>query len=218
MRKKFEDFMSCDRFWGSCMHSFSLIHRKPSGWVILSLLSAIALLASCSGGTNAYHVGRQGWDADSIYLRVYKTSDSSARPGLPKMTVECRSCNLVNEPSLLNFDEQGIARIYIPEAPHLISARLHVHGHGIDTSFIQKQRPPQEAVQYYKLSQPLTGRVLVDHFALLYSDTTQDSVIANAQLGDEMNIFGEHSVFYLVHHPLFSNPLYLLKEDALRLY
>ena len=182
------------------------------------LLAVFVLFTGCSGGTNVYHVGQHGWLGDSIYFRVYPTSDSAVHPGLPKMTIVCRSCNLVEAPERLNFDEQGVTRVYIPEAVHQISARLCVHGHGIDTTFIQKQRSPQEATQFYKLSTPLIGRALIDQFALLYKDTTQDSVVAHADRGDEMNIFGEYSGFYLVHHPMFSDPLYLLKEDAVRLY
>jgi hypothetical protein len=182
------------------------------------LLVVFAALTGCSGGTNVYHVGQHGWLGDSIYFRVYQTSDSAAYPGLPKITAECRSCNLVERPSRLNFNEWGIARVYIPEAVHQISARLHVRGHGIDTTIIQKQRSPEEATQFYKLSAPLIGRVLINQFALLYNDTMQDSVMIHADRGDEMNIFGEQSNFYLVHHPMFSDPLYLLKEDAVRLY
>ena len=33
----------------------------------------------------------------------------------------------------------------------------------------------------------------------------------------EFNIFGERSAFFVVHHPNFSVPLYLLKADAVRL-
>jgi hypothetical protein len=194
----------------------------------IGLISLIFLFfAGCSGSTNTYRLGEHGWAGDSIYFRVYKASDSLAIPSLPKIKVSCSSCNLVNPPKQVEFDNHDFARIYIPESAQMISARLRVHGHGIDTTFIQKQRSPAEASAYYKLSMPLAGRVLIAQFAPLYLDTTQDSVVATANVGDEMNLFDATTIvlsknaraaFYLVHHPMFPMPLYLLKEDAVRLY
>lgn len=132
--------------------------------------------------------------------------------------VNCASCNLVNPPERAVFDESGLGRVFIPEAGELISARLHVTGSGIDTTFIQTQRPPLEAMHHFALRDALVGRVLVDQLALLYRDTTQDSVVASAQTGDELNIYSERSAFFVVHHPRFAEPLYLLKADAVRLY
>ncbi|HZK75930.1 MAG TPA: hypothetical protein VFD13_03395 [Candidatus Kapabacteria bacterium] len=167
---------------------------------------------------NEYHIGAHEWVGDSISVRVYRTSEPSANASLPKIMAECQSCNLSLSPEQLQFNSEGMARIYFPEAHQLISARLELKGDGIDTTFIQSQRPPEEAMRYFHLSLPLVGRVLVSQLAPLYLDSTQDSVVTSADLGDELNIFGERSAFYLVHHPNFRAPLYLLKSNAVRLY
>jgi hypothetical protein len=168
---------------------------------------------------NVYHIGEHGWSGDSIFFRVYRTTDPSAKPGLKEADVDCKSCNLINAPVKVEFDESGMTRVYIPETRQLVSARLHVRGDGIDTTFIQTQRPPQQAMDYFKLSRPLTGRVMIDQMAVLYFDSTLDSAAASVEIGDELNIYdSKSSALYLVQHPNFSQPLYLLKEDAVRLY
>ena len=191
----------------------------------LTLILLVALAPGCASwftyetpvNPDKYHVGNHGWDHDSLYFRVFRTSEPSADPSLPKITVECRSCNLVQDPLKPDFDRLGKARLYIPEARNLIGVRLHVKGSGIDTTFIQKQPSPEIATSVYHLSTPLTGRILVTQLALLYSDTTMGTSPATAQTGDELNIFGERPGFYLVHHPLFHDPLLLLKDDAVRI-
>jgi hypothetical protein len=167
---------------------------------------------------NEYHIGSHEWIGDSISVRVYRTSEPDAHPSLPKMTAECQSCNLTHPPEQIQFNPDGTAHIYFPEARQLLSARLNLKGDGIDTTFIQKQRVPHEAMLYFHLSQPLIGRVLVHQFAPLYFDSTQDSIVTSADVGDELNIYSEHSEFYLVHHPNFPAPLYLFKGNAVRLY
>lgn len=167
---------------------------------------------------NEYHIGAHEWIGDSISVRVYRTSEPSAHPILPKIIAECQSCNLSQPPEPLQFNSEGIARIYFPEARQGISARVNLKGSGIDSTFIQSQRPPEEATAYFHLSEPLVGRVLVSQFAPLYLDSTQDSVITSANTGDELNIYAERSAFYIVHHPNFRAPLYLFKGDAVRLY
>jgi hypothetical protein len=179
----------------------------------------MSMICGCgsSGNPDVYHVGTHEWVGDSISVRVYRTSMPSEHSSLPGMKVDCRSCNLTNAPLELHFNDSGIARIYIPETRQLLSARLHLHGSGIDTTFIQTQHAPIEATKYFHLATPLVGRILVDHFALLYLDTTQDSIVNSANVGDELNIYGERSAFYCVHDPNFEQPLFLLKEDAVRL-
>lgn len=179
---------------------------------------------------DVYHVGRHGWvddrsstSGDTIYFQLFKTSEpSEARPSLPKIMADCQSCNLVREPERVIFDESGVGRVVIPETSELISARLHLKGSGIDTTFIQKQRSPEEAMHHFALRARahagLVGRVLVDQLSLLYRDSTQDSVVAYAQTGDELNIYAERPAFFVVHHPRYAEPLYLLKSDAVRLY
>lgn len=186
---------------------------------------AIVVLAlsswACSSGNqnpDKYHIGWHRWQGDTIYVQLYKTSEPSARPSMPKIRYECLSCNLIDPPQRLLFDDSGIAPIFIPEARQLISTRLRIEGSGIDTTFIQKQRTPNQATAFFALSRPLVGRVLVNQLALLYSDTTQDSVVTTAQIGDELNIFGTVRGFYSVHHPRFTQPLLLLKENGVPLY
>lgn len=210
-------------------------HRSPdiSNWPqnlamqlrLLTLLFLVILVPGCASwftysvppNPDTYHVGNYGWDHDSIFFRLYRTSEPAAKPSLPDITLDCRSCNLIEDPIHPQFDQTGTARVFIPEARQLLSVRLHVHGSGIDTTFVQKQPSPEFATAYYKLATPLTGRILVTQLALLCRDTLLDKPVATAQIGDELNIFGEHSRFYLVHHPLFSEPLFLLKENAVRI-
>jgi hypothetical protein len=193
-------------------------YKRRSRIFLCAWIAAI-LLSGCgsSGNPDVYHVGTHEWMGDSIFVHLHRTSAPLEKPSLPSITVDCRSCNLTNSPQNLVFNDSGVARIYLPETRDQISARLHLHGSGIDTTFIQTQRPPSEATRYFHLPEPLVGRVFVDQFALLYSDTTKDSVVANANVGDELNIFGSGTSFYRVHHPNFNQPLYLLKADAIRL-
>src|ERR1035441_2342163 len=100
---------------------------------------------------NVYHIGEHGWSGDSIYFRVYRTADSSAKPGLPEAEVDCKSCNLIKSPLKAEFDQSGMARICIPETWQTISARLHIRGNGIDTTFIQTQRSPRAAMEFFVL-------------------------------------------------------------------
>ncbi len=165
-----------------------------------------------------YHVGTHEWVADSIFVKIYSTSQPNVIVSLPSIEAECRSCNLSEPPTQVAFQPDDVGRIYFPEARSLASVRIHLHGHGIDTTFIQKQRSPNEATTYFHLSEPLIGRVFIDQFSLLYLDSSEDSSVTNADIGDELNIYGERSAFYIVHHPNFRRPLYLLKADAVRLY
>ena len=50
------------------------------------------------------------------------------------------------------------------------------------------------------------------------SQTNGNESIDTGLPGDELNIFGESGMFYLVHHPLFSKPHYLLKSNAIRIH
>lgn len=193
--------------------------KGNAGFFLHVWIACVLLFGGCgsSGNPNVYHVGTHEWMGDSISIRVYRTSAPTEHSSLPSIKLDCRSCNLTNPSLNLDFNDSGVASIYIPETRQQISARLHLHGSGIDTTFIQTQRSPSGATKYFQLVKPLIGRVLVAHFSLLYLDTTQDSIVANANVGDELNIFGTNRSFYFIHHPNFDQPLYLLKEDAIRL-
>ncbi|GEM_PF-2260155 len=207
------------RAWGS-----RLIERVTrcvldlKHYALLTVLSALLFGCGSDGNPDVYHIGQHRWVGDSIVVHLYRTSDSLDRFSSRKLTIECKSCNLVEDPIVTRTDNEQNAHIYIPETAQEISARLHVHGGGIDTTFIQKQRSPEEAMSFYNLSRPLIGRVMVNNLAVLYRDTTQDSVMAVSLVGDELNIFATHNSFYEVHHPNFQAPLFLLKENAVRLY
>ena len=189
--------------------------------IALFLLPGCGLFGLFGSGVeknpDVYHVGTHEWVGDSIAVRIYRTSEPEADPSLPKITAECRSCDIIEPPKQLTFQPNGVSHIYFPEARQLISARIHLHGSGIDTTFIQTQRPPGEATAYFHLSRPLVGRLLVGEFAPLYLDTTQDSTMASANKGDELNIYGEDSAFFIVQHPNFQEPLYLYKGNAVRI-
>ena len=165
-----------------------------------------------------YRVGEHRWSGDTIIFAVYKKNEPKANLEDRKIEVQCRSCNLENGPKVTLLGRSNEARMYVPEARELIGVRVHVHGSGIDTTFIQKQRAPEDAQKYFALSRHLVGRIMTTQLALLYRDTTQDSVLTSALLGDELNIYGERSAFYIAHHPSFADPVYLLKSDAVRLY
>src|SRR5579871_2804935 len=156
------------------------------------------LLSACGSGGNpdVYHIGKHGWTGDTIYVKLFRTKDPSSQSWPSKIKVKCLSCNLIERPQKIELNDSGYAHIFIPEASQLVSTRLHVEASGIDTTFIQTQRPPEQATQYYRLASPLIGRVLVEQLALLYSDSTQDSVVTSSQLGDELNIFRQDRVFY----------------------
>jgi hypothetical protein len=129
---------------------------------------------------------------------------------------ECLNCNLHLEPWERELDQNGEARFFLPEARQLITTRIAVRAHGIDTPAVLHQRDPEEATRYYKLTQPLTGRVMLTSFALLYLDSTFDSVAIGIDLQDEVNIYSENSDYYIVHHPFFPQPLYLRKLGVTR--
>ena len=156
------------------------------------------------------------WSGDSIALQVV---DKQATPqpvsGL-ETEFECLTCNIHLEPWMIPLDQNGEARFVIPESKQLLTTRVAVRAHGIDTPAVLLQRPPEEAKAYFKLAKPLTGRVLLLGLSLLYVDTTFDSVAVSARLQDEINIYSEEPEYFVVHHPLFEHPLYLRKLGVTR--
>ncbi len=200
-----------------------MIERKRTTNRMAGLLNFLlfsgCLFCGCgsNGNPDVYHVGAHAWSGDSIAIQIYRTSAPSEHSSLPAITVDCRSCNLTHPLMELAFNDSGMTHVFIPEALQLSSARLHLHGSGIDTTFIQTQRPIREAETFFHTSKPLIGRILVARLALLYLDTMLDSVAGSANVGDELNIYGEQSDFYTVQHPNFEKPLILLKHDAVRL-
>jgi hypothetical protein len=190
--------------------------RRAADLPLYIVCLCAALLASCSSPKDLYRVSWIRWEGDSIALQVV---DKQATPqpvaGL-ETEFDCLTCNLVLEPWTIPLDQNGIARFWIPEAKQMLTTRVSVRAHGIDTPAVLNQRPPEEATRYYKLAKPLTGRVLLLSMALLYVDSTYDSVAVAGRQQDEINIYSEQEEHYLVHHPLFEHPLYLRKLGTTR--
>jgi hypothetical protein len=186
---------------------------------LCSLGLASLLIAGCGSSKGVYEVVSQRWVQDSVEVRIVETADSNAaKVSLPKITIYCSSCNLVDPPRVLGFDGTGTTRVYMPETLYELEPRLHLLGSGIDTTVILHARPPELDAQFFKLSTALSGRVLATQESPLYSAGSQDSVVATARTGDQLNIFGEDGHFFFVHHPLFNAPLYLLKTNAVKLF
>jgi hypothetical protein len=185
----------------------------------LTLLLLCVALFSCGSARDVYHVRSQQWAGDSIQFELFKTASPEARTvSLPTITASCWSCNLVDPPRELSFNDSGIARAYMPETLYELDPRIHLHGSGIDTTVIVHSRPPEEDRLHFHLTQSLVGRVKVLEASPLYASPEQDSTVTFARLGDEMNIFGEDTNFFYVHHPMFGGPLYLLRYNGVRLY
>jgi hypothetical protein len=174
------------------------------------------LLLSCSASVPDVRVSEALWDKDTIALR-FQTSAGTPITAF-QARVECTSCKLADPRSEITSYAEGWGRLYISEAPNLVSARLRLSSGGWDTNIVVTQRSGVEAVRRFGLQQPLLGRVLVERYAVLYADSTQETVADQASPGDELNLFSESGVFYLVHHPLYGHPLYLLKSNGRRMF
>ena len=182
-------------------------------------LTLSAVLLGCSSSKDVYHVRSERWVADSIEVQLFATAAPDAPTvSLPSISIFCQSCNLIDPPRDLTFDPAGTARVFMPETIQQLEPRLHLLGKGIDTTIILHALPPAEDAARYHLTQPLVGRVMLLQEAPLYATATQDSVVTSAMTGDQMNIFGDDTYFFPVHHPMFSTPLYLLKTNAVRLF
>jgi hypothetical protein len=182
----------------------------------LLVLSLSILLGSCATPKDLYRVSYIRWAGDSVELQVVDKQISPRPVAGLEIEFECLNCNLYLEPWDRKLDAQGRTTFLLPEARQLVTTRIAVRADGIDTPAVLLQREPQEATQYYKLSQPLTGRVMLTSLALLYIDSTFDSVAIALDLQDEVNIYSEHSDHFVVHHPYFTQPLYLRKLGVVR--
>lgn len=152
-------------------------------------------------------------------MHLFETASPQIKTvSLPTITAYCRSCNMVDPPRELRFTDSGVAIVYMPEALYELDPRIHFKGSGIDTTIILHTRAPASDAKFFHLTEPLVGRIKLLQTSPLYANDTQDSTVTSAHLGDEMNIFGEDPHFYLVHHPMFNSPLYLLRTNAVRLY
>jgi hypothetical protein len=187
-------------------------------FLAVSFILVAALLGACGHSTSRYRVKSLAWQNDSAVFSLVEKGELEKRFPLKEMDVNCLSCNLVTDEIDVKIDSNGNGGIVIPETMQLITTRFRVHAHGLDTTIIVRQRSPQDAQRIYHLKDSLIGRVMTTQLALLYADTTQEKVITTVDRGDELNIFKEHEMFFEVHHPRYSTPLYLLKRSAVRLY
>jgi hypothetical protein len=193
------------------IHLF-LRRREQFAYILLSLV-----LIGCGRSTNTLRVLSPAWSGDSIVFKLAQIADTAQPAKAGSAEIRCLSCNIIRENFTVSINNRGHAATYIPDARNSVSVQLRINASGVDTAFRVKQPLPKDAENWYRLKQPLIGRVLTTSFALLYSDTTQETVASSLAPGDEINFFNETSAFYLVHHPAFIQPLYLLKRNAIRL-
>ena len=183
---------------------------------IIVLIVLAGLLQSCGASPDIYRVSWIRWSGDSIRLQVVDKQDPAKPIAGLETEFECLNCNLYLEPWTRELDANGETAFLLPESRQLITTRIAVRADGIDTPAVLFQRSPEEATQYYRLSTPLTGRIMTTGTSMLYHDDNLDSVAIALEMQDEANIFSELDDFYLVHHPFFPNPLYLLKLGVVR--
>jgi hypothetical protein len=182
----------------------------------LLLLTFAICIGSCATPKDLYRVSYIRWAGDSVDLQVVNKQTTPQPVAGLETEFECLNCNLYIEPWERTLDDQGRTTFLIPESRQLVTTRIAVRAHGIDTPAVLHQRDPEQATQYYKLGKALTGRVLLTSLALLYFDSTFDSVAISVDLQDEMNIYSEQPDYFVVHHPYFPQPLYLRKLSAVR--
>jgi hypothetical protein len=183
---------------------------------LLFLILAAGLVQSCASPKDLYRVSYVRWAGDSVELQIVDKQHTPQPVAGLETEFECLNCNLYLEPWERKLDASGKTSFLIPEARQLVTTRIAVRAHGIDTPAVLHQRPPEEATRFFDLKQPLTGRVLLTSLSLLYFDTTFDSVAIALDLQDEVNIYDEQPDYFVVHHPYFPQPLYLRKLGVVR--
>ncbi len=189
-----------------------------NGRLFVWLLIFAASVTGCGRSASFFRITDPHWKADSIEFSLRQTDSVAGREHPQSLDVSCLNCNLVEASTEVIVDSTGNARVNIPEANYLLSALLHISGRGIDTVLQLKQRSIKEAENFYKLSHPLIGRILVTQFSILYADSAMSQIATHAEKGDELNLFGENDLLFFAHHPLFPAPVYLPKTSGVRLY
>jgi hypothetical protein len=175
-------------------------------------------LGGCSTSANFFRVNDLQWNADAIEFSVRQTDSIAGREHPNALTVDCLNCNLIESPEEPRVDSVGRVRFVLPEANTMTSALLHVHGRGLDTVVLLKQRSMKAAQEFYGLTRPIIGRILVTQFSILFADSALSKTATHAERNEELNLFGEDNLLFFVHHPLFKTPLYLPKTSGVRLY
>ncbi len=177
------------------------------GFIFLFLA---ALLAGCA----THRTASVAWEDTRIKVTITPPGGSTL---FTSPALRCLSCNTVLPAIPLSENDQGIAYLKINEAANSIATHFHIEAGGLDSALILQPRSPEEATNYYKLTTPLTGRILITQPAIIYDDSTMSRQIGTLERGDEANLFSESDVFYYVHHPDVSHPVVVLRSHAIRL-
>jgi hypothetical protein len=170
-----------------------------------TFLFLITILTGCS----AHRTATLGWEGERIRIQVTPPGGSP--------TLECLSCNQFIPPAPLSENSDGVAYVKVDEASNAITSKFHIEAGGLDSAFTLQPPPIEEAMKKYKLSQPLTGRIMITQLAVIYEDSTMLKRVGSLTRGDEANLFSESEVFYYIHHPAYSKPVVVLRSHAFRL-
>jgi hypothetical protein len=175
-----------------------------------TILCLLALLTGCGGDSQTASIG---WSGDKIRLQI-----GNGGSGLfSKPTVTCVSCQTAIPPFPVTTDDNGVVEFNFPDAKEQIVTRFYIEANGIDTAVILQPPSPEIATRQYSLTPPLAGRVMVTQLAIIYRDTMMDATVGTLEREDEANIFGEDTRYYFVHHPLYREPVVVLKSHAIRI-
>ena len=180
-------------------------------------IAAIVAFVGCARTANFFRVDRVGWSGNSIVFHIRQTDTIAGREVPTGIELDCLNCNEVQPPAIAQFDSLSVEHATIAEANYLTAVRLHISGRGIDTTLTLRERSGDEAVQFYKLSRPLIGRVLVPQFAILYGDSALTQSLSHSERGDELNLYDETPFYFVIQHPLFAQALYLPRSSGIRL-
>ena len=176
----------------------------------LIIVTLLVTLIGCGGASRTATIG---WTGDKVRLAI-----APAGEGLfSKPTLTCVSCVISIPPFPVSPDAAGIVEFNFPQAKEQITTRFHLDASGIDTAFILQPPAPEIAAKQYRLNAPLTGRILITYLTMVYRDTTMTDAVATLEREDEANIFGENDLYYFVHHPVYREPLVVLRSHAIRI-
>lgn len=188
----------------------------PSAYRYFCILGLIGL-AACAGPKDLYRISYIRLSGDSVEYQVVNKAATPSPVANLETEVTCLTCNLYEETREVTLDAYGIGRLRIPETRQLLSTRLKIEAHGIDTPAVILQPDPSEATRIFSLSKPLAGRVLLTGLSVFYYDPEFDSSATQGVMQDEVNLYEEQEMHFLVHHPNFTQPLYLPKTGVVRL-
>lgn len=163
-----------------------------------------ALASSCS----THRTATMNWEGDKVRLKVTPPGGSSLFSS-PALT--CLTCNDIVPTFSVDLDANGSSLFYLAEADERITHRFHFSASGIDTALLLQPCSADEATAKYQLEKPLTGRIVALEYALVYADKDMKQIVGELERRDEVNIFGDDGVFYVVHHPKYQKPAYVLK-------